>query len=797
MPSLSQKFTRFLAGAALIVWAGMCGSSVAQTPEVRAMWVSRFEWPSASQTIAKANIDQIMADIDNNNFNTVLFQVRGQCDVHYPSPDEPWTNTYSWANPGWDPLAYAIASAHSRGLELHAYINTHTLAASVPPGSTTPQHPYNLHGPSAPGEQSWMIRDSGGNAGLVDSYYWISPANTEASAWTRKQIMYIVKNYDVDGVHFDRIRSPGSTYTYDAATQRRFNNGQVGDTNPDGLALGDFMRSQITRDLRNIQGEILYWNAQQPTRPRVKTSAAPFGIVYKDGTTHYQGTGTQSYHSWYQDSWGWLQYHTLDFMVPQIYWNIGSAHPFELLLQDWMEHTGGRFIVAGSTTGSGSETLFNLLDEQQETRLQGAAGHCLFSVSSMGSYWSGFSSTGDPGPPVIPAPYDQPTTVPVMPWKTSPTSGTIVGTIVNQAGQQVVDAKINLTGDIFQSPLGGPYNYLSAHDGFFAILDVTSGSAHLLTASKTGVGRGRAANVSVGAGGVTSVTIVLANREGSLAFGQGSYVVGTTATLSLTDEDLSGNGTTTVTVKSVRETTPETITLTESMTTAGLFTGNVFLSGSTVVNGDGKVQVNNTDTLTASYFDADIGDGSSQTTTATASVALPGPIILESRTSGGGLTAAPTYEELTGSGWTNTTAKSTASGLTGSGGRFIGNGGYGAVAVFRTTIAVGGYYDIAVTEPNQTNGPNVSSPGAGWRITHDGPGGETLGSVDLVCTNTLIANQWLTLATNVPYNAGTQATVTFTNNHLGTAGTLGRFNMDAVRFSINYAPVAVTRWELE
>src|SRR5690606_2522474 len=125
-------------------------------------------------------------------------------------------------------------------------------------------------------------------------------------------------------------------------------------------------------------------------------------------------------------------YHTLDFMVPQIYWEVGSAHPFEKLLQDWMAHTGGRHVVAGSTTGAGNKSVSALLAEHEQTRLQGAHGHCIFSYGSMGSYWSPFKTQR----------YDQPTTVPEMPWKTNPTVGTITGYVVDAAGNPVVDAKI-------------------------------------------------------------------------------------------------------------------------------------------------------------------------------------------------------------------------------------------------------------------------------------------------------------------------------------------------------------------
>jgi uncharacterized lipoprotein YddW (UPF0748 family) len=729
----------------------------------------------------------------------VFFQVRGQADVHYPSPDEPWSNTYGWTNPGWDPLAYAITAARSRGLEFHAYFNTHTLAAPLPPVNTTPQHPFNLHGPNAPGETSWMIRDSGGNAGLVDSYYWISPANTEASAWTRKQAMYLIQNYPVDGIHFDRIRSPGSTYTFDAATQRRWNNGQISDSNPDALNLGDFMRSQITRDLRNIQGAILHWNYNNPSLPLVKSSAAPFGIVLKDSTTLYQGTGTQSHYSWFQDSWGWLRYGTLDFMVPQIYWQVGSSHPFESLLTDWINNSYGRHIVAGSTTGGGTKTTYNLLREHLETRNQSAAGHTIFSQNTMGSHWDAFRNSGVTGSPDITVPYDQPTTTPQMPWRTNPTSATIVGTIVDTAGNPIVDAKINLPGDIYTNPLGGPYNYLSAHDGFFAILGVTPGSNHQVLASKSAQGSGQATGITLTAGQVTSITIVLSNSAGTLSFDQSSFFLGSTATLTLRDDDLAGQGTVPVSVSGNREATPETLVLTEETSSSGTFTGGILLSHLAVVNGDGLLQSESGDSISAVYLDADIGNGTSSTVTTTATVTLLQDIILESRLPDGNLPPASLYTETANfpGVWGNTSAKSTAPGLGGQGGRYIGNDGLGATATFRALVPVGGLYDVSITLPGAVNGPNNHSPGAGWRITHDGSGGETTGTVDISRFNTGMTNAWLSVATGIPYNLGSEFSLTITNNHAGTANTGNRLTVDAVRLSLTALPVAVSVWELD
>ena len=749
----SNRFHRMLTAAAL--WGMACAGFAQPTapPEYRAMWISRFEWPNANQATAKANIDNMMETLKQNRFNAVLFQVRGQCDVHYPSPYEPWSNTYNWTDPGWDPLAYAIQAAHSRGLEFHAYINTHTLSQPVPPANTTPQHQYNLHGPNVPLAQSWLIRDTAGQTATSDNYAWISPGIPEASWWTRRAVMHIVENYDVDGVHFDRIRTPAPSYSYDPTTVARFN----GDGNPDGLAWADFMRSQITRDLRNIYGEV------QLVKPQVKVSAAPFGIVYKDATTSYQGTGTQSYHQWFQDRWGWMSNHCVDFMVPQIYWEVGSAHPFEQLLNDWQVRRGGRFVVAGSTTSGGTKSVSALLAEQAQTRTQGAAGHCIFSVGSMGNYWSAFST----------GPYTEVAPIPDMPWKSAPTTGYIVGHVRDKTGAPVLDAKVNLSGDA--------KNYLSAYDGFYAILDVPTSTALDVSAAKTGKGSAKATSVTLSAGETIVVDLVLSLSAGRVEFDKAQYTFGETAQITLRDDDLEGSGTAEVLVASTTEPSGELVTLNETVTT-GIFTGTISLISTGPVNPDGALKVSPGDTMAASYADADDGSGNPAVATDTAQVVAPPDIILESRTPAGGLTPPPAYAEFitTAGAWANTVAKSTAAGLTGSGGRWTGDNSLGAYTVWQPTIATPGLYDVYITLPSAANGPNNDSPGAGFLIQHDGE--DLSGTFDLSRFNTEITAQWYLLAADVKFAAGGGASLRITNNNPTSANTGQRFDMDAVKF---------------
>ncbi|MBN1475815.1 family 10 glycosylhydrolase [Candidatus Sumerlaeota bacterium] len=406
------------------------------SPEVRACWVSRFGWPSANRDEAFGNITRIMERLAEHNFNTVLFQIRGQCDVHYPSPYEPWSDDYDWQDPGFDPVAFAVEEAHRNGLEFHAYINTHTLAQSIPPEHTEPEHQYNLHG-RAGVEENWTIHGEDGQPTQTeDAYVWMSPGIPEASAWTRQAVLHVVETYDVDGVHFDRIRTPAPEYSHDPITQVRFE----GIGNPDRLGWGDFMRSQITRDLRKIYGAI------RRIDPDCVISSAPFGINSRQ-PGGYQGTGTESRNEWYQDSFVWMESHVHDMLFPQIYWGIGSAHPFEVLLADFMRHTGGRHMCAGINSRN------DVLAQIAEARRQGAAGTTI---------WGRV-----PYEDLLADLYAEPAPIPERPWLTHPTTGIVVGTVTDEGGEPVCDAYVRIDED--------PYTYLSGWDGFYAILDVVPG----------------------------------------------------------------------------------------------------------------------------------------------------------------------------------------------------------------------------------------------------------------------------------------------------------------------------------
>ena len=120
--------------------------------EFRAAWiatVANIDWPSkpglpvAQQ---KAELISLLDRAAQLHFNAVFFQVRPVSDAFYAF--RPWSRGRNISSgrqgqapvPFYDPLAFAIAEAHQRGLELHAWFNPFAPAIRFPSRRTRQSH---------------------------------------------------------------------------------------------------------------------------------------------------------------------------------------------------------------------------------------------------------------------------------------------------------------------------------------------------------------------------------------------------------------------------------------------------------------------------------------------------------------------------------------------------------------------------------------------------------------------------------------------------------------------------------
>ncbi len=368
--------------------------------EARGVWMSRFEYSGegrrgdagASQQYIRSVFDRTR----NARLNMVFFQARGNGDAYYRSSLEPWAESLSGTlgkDPGWDPLAFAIDEAHTRGLELHVWINTFPIwrGRKLPPDSVTPR-PIVLAHPE------WLVADSAGRAmPLSDHYVNLSPGVPQARDHIISVVRDIVSHYDVDGIHFDYIRypedSPQLGYSHDSTSVARFRSAEG---NPDSLDWDDWQRAQVNQLVFDA------YNTVTQLKPWVKVSAAVIG--------KYSGTGWTGYNSVYQDPRRWMELGKMDFIVPMVYWERAHrTHPFVPLIEEWADRVAyDRQVLPGLSVSLEQRFGWSEVAAQiQEVRQRGLPGVVFFAASALEKDWSHLG--------IDEFPYWS--LVPPMPWK--------------------------------------------------------------------------------------------------------------------------------------------------------------------------------------------------------------------------------------------------------------------------------------------------------------------------------------------------------------------------------------------
>lgn len=160
--------------------------------EMRGVWLSYIELNSLfsgkSVSEAKAALDEIMDNCAAYHMNTVFFHVRANSDSYYKSDlFAPAASVKSLINQGFDPLAYAVSAAHSRGLELHAWVNPYRIGTKLE---------YKAAGV-----------DDYFKAG--DRYYY-TPSSEKVQALVLDGLRELVRNYAIDGIQYDDYFYPDS-----------------------------------------------------------------------------------------------------------------------------------------------------------------------------------------------------------------------------------------------------------------------------------------------------------------------------------------------------------------------------------------------------------------------------------------------------------------------------------------------------------------------------------------------------------------------------------------------------------
>ena len=343
---------------------------IAEIPsELRGIWITRFDWIHSDPDSMKLRIVEIMKQTAEMRYNTVFFQVRGQAETLYPSPLEPWSKLLQAKDPGYDPVKLAVEEAHKYGLTFYAYINLLTLWNETTPPKD-PRHLYYKHGPEVNPDSSWVCFDTSGKPMKLNEYYYLNPALPAVKTYLKRVIRHFVGYYNVDGIHFDRIRYPGPKYLFDPYSVHLFHY----DSLKYQITRSDWAREKLTDLVEDVVAEALL------IKPYLVISAATWGMYRTQDLQGYERFGS-GYDNYYQDAISWLNRGIMDIIVPMIYWDIRDPKPnYNELWDDFRERTSlYRNIIPGIRLKSEWMANAEIINQVNYLRQNKALGHVMFS----------------------------------------------------------------------------------------------------------------------------------------------------------------------------------------------------------------------------------------------------------------------------------------------------------------------------------------------------------------------------------------------------------------------------------
>lgn len=305
--------------------------------EFRGAWVAtvtNIDFPSTpglSKDRFSEEWIQMMDFLQETGFNAVLAQVRPAGDAFYRSKISPWSKYLTGKQgvapvDGFDPLSFMIEEAHKRNLEFHAWLNPYRASMDTMTLTLSDMHPYKHH-------PEWFLNYGG--------KMYFNPALPDVRNYITEIVLELVMEYDVDGIHFDDY-----FYPYPAAGElfpdsQDFEKYGYGYSNID-----DWRRHNVDMMISQVSQMI------KIATPHIKFGISPFGVWRNASKDPQLGSATRAgintYDDLYADVRSWLEKGWIDYVAPQLYWNIGFAvADYEVLVKWWEQNSFEKNLYIG------------------------------------------------------------------------------------------------------------------------------------------------------------------------------------------------------------------------------------------------------------------------------------------------------------------------------------------------------------------------------------------------------------------------------------------------------------------
>lgn len=327
-------YTLLFLFTAQIVWA----QSSDPKREFRGVWVAtvvNIDYPpqkNHTTGVQKYEWIKMLEEFKAMGINAVVFQVRPSADAFYKSSYEPWSEYLTGKQglapqpEGYDPLTFMIEEAHKRGMEFHAWLNPYRATFNLDTTRLANNHPLNQH-------RDWFIQ--------YGKRFYFKPGKQEVRDHITNVIEEIVKNYDVDAIHFDDYFYPYKIQGLPFPDSLDFEIGKGAISN-----IEDWRRQNVDLLIQQVSKKI------KEVKPYVQFGISPFGVWRNRSDDPKYGSNTQAgqtcYDDLYADVLKWMRNEWIDYVVPQLYWHIGfSIADHKTLVDWWSANAFGRNLYIG------------------------------------------------------------------------------------------------------------------------------------------------------------------------------------------------------------------------------------------------------------------------------------------------------------------------------------------------------------------------------------------------------------------------------------------------------------------
>ncbi|MEA2165067.1 MAG: hypothetical protein QOK37_3194 [Thermoanaerobaculia bacterium] len=373
----------------------LLAAATASADEYRAYWVDTFRTPFATAT----DVTRIVDAAVDSNANALFVQVRRRGDAWYLDAAEPLAETLDGT---FDPLRALLDAAHARGIQVHAFVIVGAVYRGDPAVDPLPRDPHHVflqHVWDARthklirGPRQWATRTSKGRLRFESDYY-LDLGHPDAAAYTAEVLLHLVRAYDIDGLHLDRVRypeSPRGDVGYNETSVARFRARYGRAPRAKDPLWNDWRREQVTNFVRRVS------LGAKAIRPSITISAAL--ISWGTGPRANGGfRNTDAYRIAFQDWESWLREGIIDAGSPMLYKREHVAAE-KKQFDDWLQflvttaHANGRAALPG--IGAYLNSIEGTLRQARRARAANADGIIFFAMGDTKPWSILANSTND------------------------------------------------------------------------------------------------------------------------------------------------------------------------------------------------------------------------------------------------------------------------------------------------------------------------------------------------------------------------------------------------------------------